>query len=167
MGFKKLLRYERDGDVFRSILQGCSTGSRRESAALSAARFRPQGQKPKSDRQLSDGVTALPCCGFLIEAFTDGPWNRNILMSPALTVPAVISSGSIHFAGVGQGGKRSLSGLPFRAVGFFRVSYSLVANQNSNLTGSQAKDRCNGKRARAITCRWSSPWKTSACRQGF
>jgi ABC-type nitrate/sulfonate/bicarbonate transport system substrate-binding protein len=54
-----------------------------------------------------------------------------ILMSPALTVPAMISGEIDYFAGVGPGvASASLSGLPFRAVWVSsdRVSYSLVAN---------------------------------------
>ena len=54
-----------------------------------------------------------------------------ILMSPALTVPAMISDEIDYFAGVGPGvGSASLSGMPFRAVWVSsdRVSYSLVAN---------------------------------------
>ena len=54
-----------------------------------------------------------------------------ILMSPALTVPAMISGEIDYFAGVGPGVvSASLSGLPFRAVWVSsdRVSYSLVAN---------------------------------------
>jgi len=40
-----------------------------------------------------------------------------ILMSPALTVPAMISGEIDYFAGVGPGvASASLSGLPFRAV---------------------------------------------------
>ena len=54
-----------------------------------------------------------------------------ILMSPTLTVPAMISGEIDYFAGVGPGvASASLSGLPFRAVWVSsdRVSYSLVAN---------------------------------------
>ena len=54
-----------------------------------------------------------------------------ILMSPAITVPAMISGEIDYFAGVGPGVvSASLSGLPFRAVWVSsdRVSYSLVAN---------------------------------------
>lgn len=54
-----------------------------------------------------------------------------ILMSPALTVPAMISGDIDYFAGVGPGVvSASLSGMPFRAVWVSsdRVSYSLVAN---------------------------------------
>lgn len=54
-----------------------------------------------------------------------------ILMSPALTVPAMISNEIDYFAGVGPGVvSASLSGMPFRAVWVSsdRVSYSLVAN---------------------------------------
>jgi len=54
-----------------------------------------------------------------------------ILMSPALTVPAMISGEIDYFAGVGPGVvSASLSGMPFRAVWVSsdRVSYSLVAN---------------------------------------
>lgn len=54
-----------------------------------------------------------------------------ILMSPAITVPAMISSEIDYFAGVGPGvASASLSGLPFRAVWVSsdKVSYSLVAN---------------------------------------
>src|SRR5690349_1765470 len=54
-----------------------------------------------------------------------------ILMSPALTVPAMISGDVDYFAGVGPGVvSASLSGMPFRAVWVSsdRVSYSLVAN---------------------------------------
>jgi len=54
-----------------------------------------------------------------------------ILMSPALTVPAMISGDIDYFAGVGPGVvSASLGGLPFRAVWVSsdRVSYSLVAN---------------------------------------
>ena len=54
-----------------------------------------------------------------------------ILMSPALTVPAMISGEVDYFAGVGPGVvSASLSGMPFRAVWVSsdKVSYSLVAN---------------------------------------
>ncbi len=54
-----------------------------------------------------------------------------ILMSPALTVPAMISGDIDYFAGVGPGVvSASLGGLPFRAVWVSsdRVSYSLVAH---------------------------------------
>ena len=54
-----------------------------------------------------------------------------ILMSPAITVPAMISGEIDYFAGVGPGVvSASLSGMPFRAVwaSSDRVSYSLVAN---------------------------------------
>ena len=54
-----------------------------------------------------------------------------ILMSPALTVPAMISGDIDYFAGVGPGVvSASLGGLPFRAVWVSsdRVSYSLLAN---------------------------------------
>lgn len=54
-----------------------------------------------------------------------------ILMSPALTVPAMISGEIDYFAGVGPGVvSASLGGLPFRAVWVSsdRVSYSLVAH---------------------------------------
>jgi ABC-type nitrate/sulfonate/bicarbonate transport system substrate-binding protein len=54
-----------------------------------------------------------------------------ILMSPALTVPAMISGDIDYFAGVGPGVvSASLGGLPFRAVWVSsdRVSYSLVAS---------------------------------------
>jgi ABC-type nitrate/sulfonate/bicarbonate transport system substrate-binding protein len=54
-----------------------------------------------------------------------------ILMSPALTVTAMISGDIDYFAGVGPGVvSASLSGMPFRAVWVSsdRVSYSLVAN---------------------------------------
>ena len=52
-------------------------------------------------------------------------------MSPALTVPAMISGDIDYFAGVGPGVvSASLGGLPFRAVWVSsdRVSYSLVAS---------------------------------------
>ena len=55
-----------------------------------------------------------------------------ILMSPALTVPAMISGDIDYFAGVGPGVvSASLGGLPFRAVWVSsnRVSYSLVATR--------------------------------------
>ena len=54
-----------------------------------------------------------------------------ILMSPAITVPAMISGEIDYFAGVGPGVvSASLGGLPFRAVWVSsdRVSYSLVAH---------------------------------------
>ena len=54
-----------------------------------------------------------------------------ILMSPALTVPAMIAGEIDYFAGVGPGVvSASLSGLPFRAVWVSadKVSYSLVAH---------------------------------------
>lgn len=54
-----------------------------------------------------------------------------ILMSPAITVPAMISGEIDYFAGVGPGVvSASLSGMPFRAVWVSsdRVSYSLVAS---------------------------------------
>lgn len=54
-----------------------------------------------------------------------------ILMSPAITVPAMISGEIDYFAGVGPGVvSASLSGLPFRAVWVSsdKVSYSLVAH---------------------------------------
>jgi ABC-type nitrate/sulfonate/bicarbonate transport system substrate-binding protein len=54
-----------------------------------------------------------------------------ILMSPAITVAAMISGEIDYFAGVGPGVvSASLSGMPFRAVWVSsdRVSYSLVAN---------------------------------------
>ncbi|HVO91993.1 MAG TPA: ABC transporter substrate-binding protein [Terriglobales bacterium] len=54
-----------------------------------------------------------------------------ILMSPAITVPAMISGEIDYFAGVGPGVvSASLSGMPFRVVWVSsdRVSYSLVAN---------------------------------------
>jgi ABC-type nitrate/sulfonate/bicarbonate transport system substrate-binding protein len=54
-----------------------------------------------------------------------------ILMSPALTVPAMISGEIDYFAGVGPGVvSASLGGMPFRAVWVSsdKVSYSLMAN---------------------------------------
>jgi ABC-type nitrate/sulfonate/bicarbonate transport system substrate-binding protein len=54
-----------------------------------------------------------------------------ILMSPAITVPAMISGEIDYFAGVGPGAaSASLSGLPLRAVWVSsdKVSYSLLAN---------------------------------------
>ena len=54
-----------------------------------------------------------------------------ILMSPAITVPAMVSGEIDYFAGVGPGAaSASLSGLPLRAVWISsdKVSYSLMAN---------------------------------------
>ena len=54
-----------------------------------------------------------------------------ILMSPAITVPAMISGEIDYFAGVGPGVvSASLSGMPFRAVWVSsdKVSYSLLAH---------------------------------------
>ena len=57
--------------------------------------------------------------------------SKSFSMSPALTVPAMISGDIDYFAGVGPGVvSASLGGLPFRAVWVSsdRVSYSLVAH---------------------------------------
>src|SRR6185503_11740974 len=54
-----------------------------------------------------------------------------ILMSPAISVPAIVSGQIDYFAGVGPGvASASLSGLPLRAVWVSsdKVSYSLMAN---------------------------------------
>jgi ABC-type nitrate/sulfonate/bicarbonate transport system substrate-binding protein len=54
-----------------------------------------------------------------------------ILMSPAISVPAIVSGEIDYFAGVGPGvASASLSGLPLRAVWVSsdKVSYSLMAN---------------------------------------
>src|ERR1044071_6298644 len=62
-----------------------------------------------------------------------------ILMSPAITVPAMISSEIDYFAGVGPGVvSASLSGMPFRAVWVSsdKVSYSLIDRKSTRLNSS-------------------------------
>jgi ABC-type nitrate/sulfonate/bicarbonate transport system substrate-binding protein len=93
-------------------------------------------QEPKTKIRIANSamsVTSLP----LIAArdwklfHEQGLDAEIILMSPALTVPAMISGEIDYFAGVGPGVvSASLSGMPFRAVWVSsdRVSYSLVAN---------------------------------------
>src|SRR5262245_64788026 len=93
-------------------------------------------QDPKAKIRIANSalsVTSLPLLGAREwKLFQERGLDAEIiLMSPALTVPAMISGEIDYFAGVGPGvASASLSGLPFRAVWVSsdRVSYSLVAN---------------------------------------
>src|SRR5258705_7506200 len=105
-------------------------------ASASFAVTSAHAQEPKTKIRIANSamsVTSLP----LLAArewkifHEQGLDAEIILMSPALTVPAMISGEIDYFAGVGPGvASASLSGLPFRAVWVSsdRVSYSLVAN---------------------------------------
>jgi ABC-type nitrate/sulfonate/bicarbonate transport system substrate-binding protein len=95
---------------------------------------RAQEAKPKL--RISNSAMSVTSLGLLAarewKFFQDGGLNVEIiLMSPALTVPAMISGEIDYFAGVGPGVvSASLSGMPFRAVWVSsdKVSYSLMAN---------------------------------------
>jgi len=92
-----------------------------------------------------------------------------ILMSPALTVPAMISGEIDYFAG---SGKREFKWAAVsRCLGFFRPRFLLLGSKSEiqNLTGSQRqKDRRNGKlgrdQSRVVGHR---PGKTRHVAKGF
>jgi ABC-type nitrate/sulfonate/bicarbonate transport system substrate-binding protein len=94
------------------------------------------GQEPKTKIRIANSalsVTSLP----LLAAREWKLFHERgldveiILMSPAISVPAIVSGEIDYFAGVGPGvASASLSGLPLRAVWVSsdKVSYSLMAN---------------------------------------
>ena len=93
-------------------------------------------QEPKTKIRIANSAMSVTSLALLAarewKLFSErGLEAEIILMSPALTVPAMISGEIDYFAGVGPGVvSASLSGLPFRAVWVSadKVSYSLVAN---------------------------------------
>jgi ABC-type nitrate/sulfonate/bicarbonate transport system substrate-binding protein len=101
-------------------------------ATLSSAR----AQEPKTKIRISNSAMSVTSLALLAarewKLFQErGLEAEIILMSPAITVPAMISGEIDYFAGVGPGvASASLSGLPFRAVWVSsdKVSYSLVAH---------------------------------------
>jgi ABC-type nitrate/sulfonate/bicarbonate transport system substrate-binding protein len=102
----------------------------------SAALTPVQAQDVKTKLRISNSAMSVTSLGLLAARewryFQEGGLNVEIiLMSPALTVPAMISGEIDYFAGVGPGVvSASLSGMPFRAVWVSsdKVSYSLMAN---------------------------------------
>lgn len=108
-----------------AIAVGCSV-------ALTPVR----AQDAKTKLRISNSAMSVTSLGLLAARewrfFQEGGLNVEIiLMSPALTVPAMISGEIDYFAGVGPGVvSASLSGMPFRAVWVSsdKVSYSLMAN---------------------------------------
>ena len=93
-------------------------------------------QEPKTKIRIANSAMSVTSLALLAarewKLFSErGLEAEIILMSPALTVPAMIAGEIDYFAGVGPGVvSASLSGLPFRAVWVSadKVSYSLVAN---------------------------------------
>ncbi|HEX9455415.1 MAG TPA: ABC transporter substrate-binding protein [Candidatus Binatia bacterium] len=93
-------------------------------------------QESKTKLRISNSAMSVTSLGLLAARewrfFQEGGLNVEIiLMSPALTVPAMIAGEIDYFAGVGPGVvSASLSGMPFRAVWVSsdKVSYSLMAN---------------------------------------
>jgi len=93
-------------------------------------------QEPKTKIRISNSAISVTSLALLAARdwklfYERGLDPEIILMSPALTVPAMISGEIDYFAGVGPGvASASLSGLPFRAVWVSsdRVSYSLMAH---------------------------------------
>ncbi|MBM4298621.1 MAG: ABC transporter substrate-binding protein [Deltaproteobacteria bacterium] len=106
------------------------------SSALQCAIAPADGQETKSKIRISNSamsVTSLPLLAAREwKLFHErGLDPEIILMSPAITVPAMVSGEVDYFAGVGPGvASASLSGLPFRAVWVSadKVSHSLVAH---------------------------------------
>ena len=105
-------------------------------AGLSSNITPAHAQEPRTKIRISNAAMSVTSLGLLAarewKLFHErGLEPEIILMSPALTVPAMISGEIDYFAGVGPGVvSASLSGLPFRAVWVSadKVSYSLVAN---------------------------------------
>jgi ABC-type nitrate/sulfonate/bicarbonate transport system substrate-binding protein len=105
-------------------------------AHLSAGISPAHAQEPKTKVRIANSamsVTSLP----LLAAREWKLFHERgldveiILMSPAISVPAIVSGEIDYFAGVGPGvASASLSGLPLRAVWVSsdKVSYSLMAN---------------------------------------
>jgi ABC-type nitrate/sulfonate/bicarbonate transport system substrate-binding protein len=97
---------------------------------------RTNAQEPKTKIRIANSAMSVTSLALLAarewKLFSErGLEAEIILMSPAITVPAMIAGEIDYFAGVGPGvASASLSGLPFRAVWVSsdRVSYSLVAN---------------------------------------
>ena len=93
-------------------------------------------QEPRTKIRISNSAMSVTSLALLAarewKLFHDrGLEPEIILMSPAITVPAMISGEIDYFAGVGPGVvSASLSGLPFRAVWVSsdKVSYSLVTH---------------------------------------
>jgi ABC-type nitrate/sulfonate/bicarbonate transport system substrate-binding protein len=94
------------------------------------------GQEPKTKIRIANSAMSVTSLALLAardwKLFSERGLDAEIiLMSPALTVPAMIAGEIDYFAGVGPGVvSASLGGLPFRAVWVSsdKVSYSLVAN---------------------------------------
>ena len=111
--------------VVASVLTGLSVG-------ISPA----NAQEPKTKIRIANAAMSVTSLALLAarewKLFSErGLEAEIILMSPAITVPAMIAGEIDYFAGVGPGvASASLSGLPFRTVWVSsdRVSYSLVAN---------------------------------------
>ncbi len=125
-----MLRRSRSHRLFRtlvvaSVLTGLSVG-------ISPA----NAQQPKTKIRIANAAMSVTSLALLAarewKLFSErGLEAEIILMSPAITVPAMIAGEIDYFAGVGPGvASASLSGLPFRAVWVSsdKVSYSLVAN---------------------------------------
>jgi len=105
-------------------------------ANLSAGASPAHAQEPKTKIRIANSalsVTSLP----LLAAHEWKLFHERgldveiILMSPAISVPAIVSGEIDYFAGVGPGvASASRSGLPLRAVWVSsdKVSYSLMAN---------------------------------------
>jgi ABC-type nitrate/sulfonate/bicarbonate transport system substrate-binding protein len=97
---------------------------------------RTNAQEPKTKIRIANSAMSVTSLALLAarewKLFSErGLEAEIILMSPAITVPAMIAGEIDYFAGVGPGvASASLSGLPFRAVWVSsdKVSYSLVAN---------------------------------------
>jgi ABC-type nitrate/sulfonate/bicarbonate transport system substrate-binding protein len=97
---------------------------------------RTNAQEPKTKIRIANSAMSVTSLALLAarewKLFSErGLEAEIILMSPAITVPAMIAGEIDYFAGVGPGVvSASLSGLPFRAVWVSadKVSYSLVAN---------------------------------------
>jgi ABC-type nitrate/sulfonate/bicarbonate transport system substrate-binding protein len=103
---------------------------------LSLVQTPVQAQEPRTKIRISNSAMSVTSLALLAarewKLFHErGLEPEIILMSPAITVPAMISGEIDYFAGVGPGvASASLSGLPFRAVWVSsdKVSYSLVAH---------------------------------------
>ena len=124
--------------IFDSILHGVfkTIGITIIVTALSFTASPAHAQEPKTKIRIANSalsVTSLP----LLAAREWKLFHERgldveiILMSPAISVPAIVSGEIDYFAGVGPGvASASLSGLPLRAVWVSsdKVSYSLMAN---------------------------------------
>jgi ABC-type nitrate/sulfonate/bicarbonate transport system substrate-binding protein len=97
---------------------------------------RTNAQEPKTKIRIANSAMSVTSLALLAarewKLFSErGLEAEIILMSPAITVPAMIAGEIDYFAGVGPGvASASLSGLPFRAVWVSsdKVSYSLVTH---------------------------------------